>query len=145
MPARAPLPEGAPTASIRSLEDVVALCEPRSELRVNLEHNVHLVRLEPGRIEIRPTPRAPRSLANDLQAKLTSATGERWTVSIASQGGAPTLADQKLAAKTARHEAAAQEPMVRAVLDRFPGAEIVAVRDVASEEIAPAMPDKDEE
>ena len=67
MPARAPLPEGAPTASIRTLEDIVALCEPRSELRVNLEHNVHLVHLEPGRIEFRPTPRAPRTLANDLQ------------------------------------------------------------------------------
>jgi DNA polymerase-3 subunit gamma/tau len=145
LPARAPMPQGAPTASVRSLEDIVALCEPRSELRVNLEHNVHLVRLEPGRIEIRPTPRAPRTLANDLQSKLTSVTGERWTVSIASQGGAPTLAEQKLAAKTARHEAAAQEPMVRAVLDRFPGAEIVAVRDVVSEEIAPAMPESDSE
>ena len=145
MPARAPMPESAPTASIRNLEDVVALCEPRSELRVNLEHNVHLVHLEPGRIEIRPTPRAPRTLANDLQTKLTSVTGERWTVSIASQGGAPTLVEQKQAAKTARHEAAAQEPMVRAVLDRFPGAEIVAVRDTVSEDIAVSMPDKDEE
>ena len=145
MPARAPVPEGAPTAQVRSLQDVVALCEPRSELRVNLEHNVHLVRLESGLIEIRPTARAPRTLANDLQARLRAATGERWTVSIASQGGAPTLAEQKLAAKTARFEAVAQEPMVRAVLDRFPGAEIVAVRDVARDEIAPAMPDKDEE
>jgi DNA polymerase-3 subunit gamma/tau len=142
MPARA-VPEGAPTASIRSLEDIVALCEPRSELRVNLEHNVHLVHLEPGRIEIRPTARAPRTLANDLQAKLRAATGERWTVSIASQGGAPTLAEQKQLAKTARFEAVAQEPMVRAVLDRFPGAEIVAVRDVASEDIAPSMPESD--
>ncbi len=139
------MPEGAPTASIRRLEDVVALCEPRSELRVNLEHNVHLVRLEQGLIEIRPTPRAPRTLANDLQTKLRTVTGERWTVSIASQGGAPTLAEQKLAAKTARFEAVAQEPMVRAVLDRFPGAEIVAVRDVTREETLPAMPDKDEE
>ncbi len=143
MPARSPVPEGAPTASIRTLQDVVALCEPRSELRVNLEHNVHLVHLEPGRIEIRPTPRAPRTLANDLQAKLRAATGERWTVSIASQGGAPTLVEQKQAAKTARFEAVAQEPMVRAVLDRFPGAEIVAVRDVIAEDIAPAMPDSD--
>jgi DNA polymerase-3 subunit gamma/tau len=143
MPARAPVPEGAPTASIRRLEDVVALCEPRSELRVNLEHNVHLVRLEPGLIEIRPTARAPRTLANDLQTKLRAATGERWTVSIASQGGAPTLAEQKLAAKTARFEAVAQEPMVRAVLDRFPGAEIVAVRDVTAEETLPAMPDEE--
>ncbi|HEX4272613.1 MAG TPA: DNA polymerase III subunit gamma/tau [Rhizomicrobium sp.] len=148
MPARAAMPaphtnESAPTASIRTLEDVVALCEPRSELRVNLEHNVHLVRLEPGLIEIRPTSRAPRTLANDLQTKLRAATSERWTVSIASQGGAPTLSEQKQAAKTARFEAVAQEPMVRAVLDRFPGAEIVAVREAVQDEIAPAMPDSD--
>jgi DNA polymerase-3 subunit gamma/tau len=143
MPARAAMPEGAPTASIRNLEDVVALCEPRSELRVNLEHNVHLVRLEPGLIEIRPTARAPRTLANDLQTKLRAATGERWTVSIASQGGAPTLAEQKQAAKTARFEAVAQEPLVRAVLDRFPGAEIKAVRDAAQDDIAAAMPERD--
>jgi DNA polymerase-3 subunit gamma/tau len=139
------MPEGSPSASLRTLEDVVALCEPRSELRVNLEHNVHLVRLEPGLIEIRPTPRAPRTLANDLQTKLRAATGERWTVSIASQGGAPTLAEQKQAAKSARFEAVAQEPMVRAVLDRFPGAEIVAVRDIVQEDIAPAMPEADSE
>ena len=145
MPARAALPEGAPTATLRTLEDVVALCEPRSELRVNLEHNVHLVRLEPGLIEIRPTARAPRTLASDLQTKLKAATGTPWMVSIASSGGAPTLAEQKQAAKTARFEAVAQEPLVRAVLDRFPGAEIVAVRDVVADEIAPAMPDKDEE
>jgi DNA polymerase III subunit gamma/tau len=143
VPARAPMPEGAPTASVRTLEDIVALCEPRSELRVNLEHNVHLVHLEPGRIEIRPTARAPRTLANDLQTKLRAATGERWTVSIASQGGAPTLAEQKQSAKTARFEAVAQEPMVRAVLDRFPGAEIVAVRDVTADEIAPPATDSD--
>ena len=137
------MPEGAPTASIRNLEDIVALCEPRSELRVNLEHNVHLVRLEPGRIELRPNARAPRTLANDLQTKLRAATGERWTVSIASQGGAPTLAEQKQAAKNARFEAVAQEPMVRAVLDRFPGAEIVAVRDTVTPEVAAPMPESD--
>ena len=144
---RAPqtMPEGAPTASVRTLEDIVALCEPRSELRVNLEHNVHLVHLEPGRIEIRPNARAPRTLANDLQAKLRAVTGERWTVSIASQGGAPTLSEQKQSAKTARFEAVAQEPLVRAVLDRFPGAEIVAVRDAVAEDITPAMPESESE
>ena len=143
MPARQPVPEGAPTAAIRNLEDIVALCEPRSELRVNLEHNVHLVHLEPGRIEIRPNSRAPRTLANDLQQKLRGVTGERWTVSIASQGGAPTLAEQKQLARTARFEAVAQEPMVRAVLDRFPGAEIVAVRDIVAPDVAAPMPESD--
>ena len=146
MQARAPLPEGAPTASIRNLEDIVALAATHNApiLKVALENYIHLVHLEPGRIEFRPHPRAPKSLAGDLQQKLRDWTGERWAVSIANQGGAPTLAEQKQLAKTARFEAVAQEPMVRAVLDRFPGAEIVAVRDVISDEVAPAMPDKDE-
>jgi len=66
-------------------------------------------------------------------------------VSVAREGGAPTLAEQQQAAKAARHERVLQEPMVRAVLDRFPGAEIVAVRDVIVEDVAAPMPDKDEE
>lgn len=145
MPARAPVPEGAPTARIRNLEDIVALAAANGApiLRVALENYVHLIHLEPGRIEFRPNARAPHSLAGDLQQKLRDWTGERWAVSIASQGGAPTLAEQKQAAKTARFEAVAQEPMVRAVLDRFPGAEIVAVREVVAPEVAAPMPDSD--
>ena len=34
-----------------------------------------------------------------------------------------------------------QAPLVRAVLDRFPGAEIVAVRDIEAQEVAPPAPD----
>ena len=59
--------------------------------------NVHLVQLEAGPLEFRPSARAPRTLASDLQQKLRDWTGERWTVSIASEGGAPTLAEQKQA------------------------------------------------
>jgi len=139
------LPQEAPTARVRSLEDIAALAAANNApiLRVALENYVHLVHLEPGRIEFCPHARAPRTLAGDLAQKLKDWTGMRWSVSIASQGGAPTLAEQKQAAKTARFESAAQEPMVRAVLDRFPGAEIVSVRDIAREDITPAMPDGD--
>jgi DNA polymerase-3 subunit gamma/tau len=145
MPARAPVPEGAPTARIRNLEDLVALAAAHGApiLRVALENYVHLVHLEPGRIEFRPHPRAPRTLAGDLQQKLRDWTGERWAVSIANQGGAPTLTEQKQAAKSARFEAVAQEPMVRAVLDRFPDSAIVSVRDVVVPEVAAPMPDSD--
>jgi DNA polymerase-3 subunit gamma/tau len=141
-----PAPESAPTAQIRNLEDMVALAAKYNApiLRVALENYVHLVHLEQGRIEFRPHARAPRTLAGDLQQKLKDWTGERWTVSIASTGGAPTLAEQKQTAKTARFEAVAQQPLVRAVLDKFPGAEIVAVRDAVADEIAPAMPDADD-
>ncbi len=146
MRAPSPQPEGAPTAQIRNLEDLVALAAKQNApiLRVALENYVHLVHLEQGRIEFRPHPRAPRTLAGDLQQKLKDWTGERWAVSIASQGGAPTLAEQKQNAKTARFEAVAQQPLVRAVLDRFPGAEITAVREAVTDDIAPAMPDADE-
>jgi DNA polymerase-3 subunit gamma/tau len=146
MRAPAPQPEGAPTAVLRTLEDMVALAAQHNApiLKVALENYVHLVSLEPGRLEFRPHARAPRTLAGDLQQKLKDWTGQRWAVSIAGAGGAATLAEQKQAIKTARFDHAAQEPMVRAVLDRFPGAEIVAVRDVVSEDVAAPMPDQDE-
>ena len=144
--ARQPVAEGAPTMALRGLEDIVALAVKHNApiLRVALENYVHLVHLEPGRIEFRPHARAPRTLAGDLAQKLKDWTGERWAVSIASQGGAPTLVEQKQAAKTARFDAAAQQPMVRAVLDRFPGAEIVAVRETVTEDVVVAMPDADD-
>ena len=67
-------------------------------------------------------------------------TGRRWSVSVAREGGAPTLAEQRKTAKAARLESVMQAPMVRAVLDRFPGAEITAVRDVTREDVTvPAM------
>jgi len=144
-PAPAAIPESAPT--FRKLEDIAALAAANNApvLKVHIENDIHLVHLETGRIEFRPSARAPRTLAGDLQQKLKDWTGQRWSVSIASEGGAPTLAEQKKSAKAARFESVMQEPMVRAVLDRFPGAEIVAVRDVAAEEsVAPIIDEKDE-
>jgi len=131
----------APHVQLRSLQDVIALLEPTSSLKVNLEHNVHLVRMEQGRIEIRPTPKAPTTLAGDLSQKLFALTGQRWSISISREAGQPTLAEQKRDAKAAKFESVTQEPLVRAVLDRFPGAEIKEVRRIADEDIAAPMPD----
>ena len=114
-------------------------------LKVHLENDVHLVSLEPGRLEFRPGARAPRTLAGDLAQKLKDWTGHRWVVTLAREGGAPTLAEQKKQAKAARHERVLQEPLVRAVLDRFPGAEIIAVRDVIAEDVTAPIPDDKEE
>jgi DNA polymerase-3 subunit gamma/tau len=146
---RAPAPRTEPTMSaapqieLRTLTDIIAKLEGVSKLKVDLEHNVHLVRMEPGRLEIRPTSRAPATLAGDLSQKLFALTGTRWTVSISREDGAPTLAEQKRNAKAVDHERAAQEPLVRAVLDRFPGAEILKVHKIADEDIAVAMPEDD--
>jgi len=134
---RAPQPvaeiQNAPT--LRSLEDIAALAGAKGAavLKVHIENDMHLLRLEPGQIEFRPSTRAPRTLSGDLAQKLKEWTGTRWVVTVAREGGAPTIAEAKRDASTAKLESVAQEPMVRAVLDRFPGAEIVAVRDTAPE------------
>jgi len=140
-------PQSSPAPTLRSLEDLAALAQANGApvLKVHIENDMHLVSLEPGRLEFRPSARAPKTLAGDLAQKLKDWTGTRFVVTLAREGGAPTLAEQKKSAKAARHERVLQEPLVRAVLDRFPGAEIVAVRDVAAEEVAAPIPDDKEE
>ena len=62
-------------------------------------------------------------------------------MTLASEGGAPTIVEQKLASERAKKDAVSQEPFVRAVLDAFPGAEIVAVRDKPDDALPPAPAD----
>jgi len=148
MAAPAPVATAAENAPVfKSLEDLAAYAQAHGAplLKVHIENDMHLVGLEPGRLEFKPGPRAPRTLAADLAQKLKDWTGTRWVVTLAREGGAATISEQKKAVKQARHEAVLQEPLVRAVMDRFPGAEILAVRDVALAETTPAMPDSDEE
>jgi DNA polymerase-3 subunit gamma/tau len=125
---RAEIPEA---SAFNALADIAALAGAKgaSVLKVHIENHIHLVRLEPGQIEFRPAAAAPRMLAGDLAQKLKEWTGTRWIVTLAREGGEPTLAEQRKAAREKKLEQVAQAPMVRAVLDRFPGAEIVAVRD----------------
>src|SRR4029079_9232632 len=145
-PAKAePTMSALPQILIRSLEDIAVLAQTNGApvLKVHIENDIHLVHLEPGKIEFRPSARAPRTLAGDLSQKLKDWTGVRWSVSIAREGGAPTLSEQKKSAKAAKFESATQEPVVREILDRFPGAEIIAVRNIAQEhEIAEPAQDQ---
>ena len=150
--APSPAAETAPVAlearinQVRGLEDVALMAQKNGApvLKVHIENDMHLVKLEAGRLEFRPSPRAPRTLAGDLQQKLRDWTGVRWTVSISNEPGLPTVAEHKRSAKAARIESVMQAPLVRAVLDRFPGAEIVAVRDVETQDVAPPVPDSDQ-
>jgi len=117
-----------------------------AQLRVHLYANVHLVRFEPGQIELRPTAAAPRDLPNRLGQLLTEWTGRRWVVAVSAEPGQPTLRDTHEAHVQEMRSAAAQDPLVRAVLDAFPGARIEAVREIeADAPPAPPAPDGDSE
>ncbi len=133
-----PAPEAAPSLPRpQSFLEVIELFDHHREavLRSHLFANVHLVNFEPGRIELRPAPAAPRDLANRLSQLLTEWTGSRWVVSVSGAEGAPTLREQADAKAASLRNEAAQHPLVRAVLETFPGARIEAVR-----EHAPAEP-----
>jgi DNA polymerase-3 subunit gamma/tau len=129
-------PAAAPAApQPREWREVVALASGvQPLLHAHLLHDVHPVRLAPGRVEIRPRPAAPRDLAAQLAALLAERTGARWTVTVSNEEGGPTLAEQARSAETDRREAARSHPLVQAILAAFPGATIEAVRDATADD-----------
>ncbi len=143
-----PAPVDAPSASLpqpQSFVQAVELFEKNQEalIRAFLWSHVHLVSFEQGRIALRLADGAPRDLTNKLASSLTQWTGARWLVSISGEPGEPTLKEQSEARKQSMTSEAALDPLVRAVLDAFPGARIDSVRELAPPEVAPA-PDPEE-
>jgi DNA polymerase III subunit gamma/tau len=116
-----------------SFDAVVALVGAHREglLQAKLMSAVHLVHFEPGRIEVRLAESAPDDLPRQLSRFLNEHTCRRWLVTVSRTGGEATLVEQREAANAAQLARAAGHPVVRAVLDVFPGASIVAVRDLA--------------
>lgn len=124
---------------LNTFEDVLALADEKREgvLRTHLVANVRLVHFETGRIEFSPGPHAPRDLAQSLAAFLKTHTGERWMVSVSNKEGDATLSEQRATAVENLKAEAAAEPLVKAVLEMFPGATIDTVE---KEEILLADP-----
>jgi DNA polymerase-3 subunit gamma/tau len=129
-------------------EAVLALLEEKREgmLASHFLNNVHVVRCEAGRLEFRPEAKAPSDLANKLGETLTRLTGTRWVVSVAREGGEPTLAAKRASKQAADRASAAAHPLVQAVLAAFPSATIERVRPRNAEgEIADAPPAAEED
>jgi DNA polymerase-3 subunit gamma/tau len=129
----------------QSFAETVALFDKRREavIAAHLKANVRLVSFEVGRIEMRPTEAAPTNLTNQLGQFLSEWTGTRWIVAVSQAAGMPSLAEEEARRASAlRHEVAAH-PLVRAVLETFPGATIAAVRErfVAADAGIEAAPD----
>ena len=130
-----PGPEGPPPASaaLNSFLDVVAMAGERRDVKLKheLETFVRPVRFAPGKVEIALQPGAPHGLPNMLMRKLEQWTGARWLVSVSDETGEAPIADQKKARQQSLFREARETPAVKAVLETFPGAEILDVRDLA--------------
>ncbi|MGE7469042.1 DNA polymerase III subunit gamma/tau [Bosea sp. NPDC003192] len=143
MPAAAPAtqPRASALPQPQSFEEVVALASRHRDItmKLALERDVRLVRFEQGRIEFSLAEHGNRLLANDMSKRLKEWTGQTWLVAVVNAEGSATLREQAVAARDKRENDAANHPAVRAVMERFPGARIVDVRDPRAAEVeAPA-------
>ena len=138
----APLPGAAPEetasketglAAPASFRDVIELAGQRKEmlLKTQLMDLVHLVRFRPGHIDIRPEPSAPADLTGRLARHLKDWTGRHWMVSISQDEGEPTEHEKDLARAMA-------DPLVKAILETFPGTEIISVSPPGKDDTAAA-------
>jgi DNA polymerase-3 subunit gamma/tau len=102
-------------------------------LKLAVERQLRPVRFETGRIDVSPTKDAPFDLTQELARKLSDWTGLRWVVGLSRDEGGPTIAEEREAARDRLVTDARADPLVAAVLKRFPGAQIVDVRVQATE------------
>ncbi|MEM9577307.1 MAG: DNA polymerase III subunit gamma/tau [Pseudomonadota bacterium] len=115
------------------------------------EHVVKYVRLaayQPGRIEFEPATDAPNDLAQRLGTALQQWTGNRWAVSIVSNGGSETIYEKEHATELAMKAQVKDHPLMQAVLAQFPKAQITVIRtpdQIAAEAIEEALPEVEDE
>ena len=137
-PALAPVAAAGPR--LDTFENLVAFARARRDVGLlrALEHDMRIVRYEVGRIEFTPTATADPTLAPTLAKKLQEWTGERWMISVTQGPATPTLREVAQARDTEKKQGAALHPVVAKVLEIFPGAKIVAIKD--PEIVAPEAP-----
>jgi DNA polymerase-3 subunit gamma/tau len=136
----APAPASQPAGPrLAKFEDVVALARAKRDIRLSqaLESDVRLARFEPGRIEFSLVEGASTEIVQALMRRLAEWTGERWMVTVGAGATAPTLREEAAARHSERLTDVGEHPVVRKILERFPGAKIV---DVRSPDLAPATP-----
>ncbi len=134
---------GAPRA-FKSFSDIIALATERRDikLKTDLETYIRPIAVSEGKVEIALVEGANPAIANELSRKLEAWTNRRWMVMVAKSGGAEPAAQIRKDAKESAFRSAREHPDVQAILKKFPGAEILNVRDL---EAPKPMEDPDEE
>ena len=129
-----------PARAVKSFEDLIALAAEKRDLATKsaLERDVRLVRFEDGRLELALEASARKTLVGEISKKLSDWTGRRWMVVVSAEAGVPSVRAQAEARKAELKDGVRDDPLVQAVMARFPGAEIVDVRPPAGSPSASA-------
>jgi DNA polymerase-3 subunit gamma/tau len=140
-------PAAAQSPTFARFSDLIAFVGAQRDLQLRaiLERDVRLVRFEDGKLEIALEPSASRALIGDLGRRLAALTGRRWMVAVSAEAGEPTVKSQLDARREEFKRGVQAHPVVQRVLARFPGAEIVAVRQPEPEHAPPVAAVDDDE
>ena len=100
------------------------------------------IAFRPGVIEFEPAPGAPNNLIQRLAGRLKEWTGTPWLIAAQGGGGAESLWEKQKREEREARQKIEQDPFVRAVMEAFPGAEIVSVRALPQPDVQPAGEDE---
>ncbi|MET3926876.1 DNA polymerase III subunit gamma/tau [Devosia sp. 2618] len=140
-------------ATVASYKELIALATAKRDVLVKLalEGQMRPISFEQGRIEVALTEGADPGMIATLSARLQLWTGERWLVMVSTKPPEGlTIRQETAQRREAAHAAAHEDPLVKAILDTFPGAKVVnvTVRDDATAtapENPPPPPEEDDE
>ena len=147
-PAPSPEADAAPKAEMRVFKDLNAVAALAAELREGIlqafiENQIRIVRFEPGHIEFNAGADAARENVQRLRSFLEEHSGMSWSVALSRAEGAPTIAEVRVGENAKAVANAADHPLVKAVLDTFPGAAVEAVRQVVKPTLPTGISDND--
>ena len=137
-------------ATVGSYKELIALAGAKRDmlLKLALEGQMRPVSFEHGKIEIALVEGANPTTVNTLSARLQEWTGQRWLVTVSTKPPEGLTHRQETEQRQqAAHAAAHEDPLVKAILDTFPGAKVVnvTVRDDATSVLPDAPPPPPEE
>ena len=139
-------------ATVASYKELIALAGAKRDVLVKLalEGSMRPISFEQGRIEVALLDGTDPGIIATLSARLQAWTGERWLIMVSSKPPEGLTVRQETEKRTQAHHAAAHEdPLVKAILETFPGAKVVnvKVRDDAAvvDDVPPPPPEEDDE
>jgi len=118
-------------ATVASYKELIALAGAKRDVLVKLalEGSMRPVSFEQGRIEVALVDGTDPGIIATLSARLQKWTGERWLVMVSTKPPEGLTVRQETEQRTQAHHAAAHEdPLVKAILETFPGAKVVNVK-----------------
>jgi DNA polymerase III subunit gamma/tau len=133
-PAASPQPGPLAMASPQSYAELVALAGEKRDLIVKhaLEASLRPISFADGRLEVALAEGADPGIIQTLSARLKLWTGRSWMVSVGTTTElVPTVRELETQRQEAQKAEAHEDPLVRAILETFPGARVsnVTVRE----------------